>query len=119
MTVDERQSVRMRALHADRVEALTSFDVIFDRAKALQRDKALGQEGVRTMGDPNAVEWSRVYGAPRATYEGSPVLIVHIGPNSGPAMCGVTKGRVADPSAVILLHDRWCSRCWNRWAKER
>ena len=118
MTDDERQDVRMRAHHADRTEMLMSLDVIFDRAKSLQRDKALGQMGVSTMGDPTVVEWDRVFPAPRATYEWSPVLIVHIGPNSGPARCGVTKGRVADPTTVTLLHDRWCVRCWGRWAKE-
>ena len=102
------------------------LDLAMDRAKALQRDKALGQIGVQGIGDP-VPDWDRLFPRTREQTEeartrhiGGTALVIHIGPSSGPALCGVTKGRVAaDPTTVTLLKDRWCSRCWNRWARQR
>lgn len=121
----DRQTARVIAIHTDRSEQLSSLGDALTRAKALQRDKALGQLGVRDIGDTKDVDWGSLFPRTREQIESArsrhmegTALVIHIGPTSGPALCGTTKGRVAaDPSAVTLLKDRWCSRCWNRWAK--
>ena len=107
----------MSLRHADRKEMLGSLDAVIARGKRLQRDKALGQVGVRLLGDSSEVEWEKVFSADPKRYEDAATFVVHVGPQSGPSLCGAITGRVAHPSTVTLLKDRWCSRCWNRWAK--
>jgi hypothetical protein len=54
-----------------------------------------------------------------------PALVIHVVPEQGARMsyCKRTKGRVThDPVAAtpfMRKQDRFCSLCWNRWAKER
>jgi hypothetical protein len=124
-TDDDRRRIRITALYEDRRSMLGSIDDIVARSRALQRDKCLGQL-VQAIGDP-APEWDRIFMPEGERYReyfdkymGGTALVIHIGPPSGPSLCGTIKGRVADdPSVVTLIKDRWCSRCWNRWAKQR
>ena len=48
-------------------------------------------------------------------------LVGREGPAERAAKCGVTKGSAwpGEPSDVTLLVDKWCSKCWNRWSRER
>jgi len=117
----QQGALRIGEAHAFRLRQLESLDDALNRGKQLQRDKALGQVGVRLMGDDSEVDWKTIYSAdPKRFEDAVATFVVHIGPQSGPSLCGATTGRVAaDPSTVTLLKDRWCSRCWNRWAKQR
>lgn len=123
---EDRQTLRMTFIHADRREQLGQLDGSMSRAKALQRDKCLGQIGVTAIGDEQP-DWERIFMPTGQRYRdyldkymGGTALVIHIGPSSGPSLCGATKGRVVgDPTTVMLLKDRYCSRCWNRWSRER
>lgn len=117
-----RTPQEMDAIHADRTEMLGQIDGIYERAKRMQRDKALGQVGIRDIGDTSEVDWARIFQPSRERFENSAPLVIHIAlvvPTREPAFCGTTKGRVGNPDTVSLLVDRWCSRCWNRWARRK
>lgn len=97
------------------------------RANALPTE-GLGGDVVRSEGDGDGERG--LAALPKADplrYTPSPrtPLVIHLVAESGPAerraKCGVTKGRAwpRDPSEIALIVDKWCSRCWNKWAKER
>lgn len=106
---------RVIAIVGDRREMVGSLDGLMTRAKAAQRDKALGQVGLHGIGEPMP-EWDRVFTPKREQYDKTGALVIHV-EAGGVILCGATKGRAGDPTTVTLLIDRWCSRCWNRWSK--
>jgi hypothetical protein len=120
VSLNDLRRTRLDLMYLDRKEQLDALPSVFDRAKSLQRDKALGQIGIRDIGDLRELDWDRIFQPSREQFANTTPLVIHIGPRSGPSKCGATKGRVVeDPSTVTLLVDRYCVRCWNRWGKER